>query len=49
LTNPEGDIFIVSGGFTHWCKQNNLSYHSIIHVVRGRQKHHKGWKARVII
>ena len=49
LTDPAGNTYIVSGGFTKWCKDRGLNPSHICSVSLGKRKHHKGWTARIII
>jgi len=48
LTNPEGNTYIVGGGFTKWCKDMNLNPGNMIQVALEKAKHHKGWTARIL-
>jgi len=48
LTSPNGNIFIVSGGFTKWCKERGLNNSNIQRVALGMRKQHKGWTARIL-
>jgi len=49
LTDPEGNTYIVGGGFKKWCKDRNLHPGTMRQVALGKRKHHKGWTARIII
>jgi hypothetical protein len=48
LISPNNELFIVSGGFVKWCDDRNISYRLLIRVAKGKAKHHKGWKAKII-
>jgi hypothetical protein len=48
LKNSNGEIFIVSGGFTKWCKERNLNKSALRTVALGYKKQHKGWTAKII-
>lgn len=48
LTDPEGNIFIVSGGFTQWCKDMKLNGSLIRKVALGELNHHKKWTAKIM-
>ena len=45
VTSPIGEIIIISGGWTAWCNENNLSASNLKRVADGKSKQHKGWKA----
>ena len=48
LIDPCGNIYIISGGFTEWCKEKGLCPGHIISVAKGIRKHHKGWISKVL-
>lgn len=48
VTSPNGDIFIVSGGWKQWCFDNGLNPSNMIKVAKGERFHCKGWKAEII-
>jgi hypothetical protein len=35
-------------GIRNFCRENNLCYQAITKVIKGRQKHHKGWTGKEI-
>lgn len=45
LTSPDGQDFEVSH-LAKFCKEHSLLPCKICNVVKGRQRHHKGWTAR---
>ena len=49
LTDPAGNTYIVSGGFTKWCKDRGLNPAHICSVSLGKRKHHKGWTAKILL
>ena len=48
LTDTSGNVYIIGGGFTKWCRDRGLSKSNIRSVALGERKHHKGWTAKVI-
>ena len=48
IIDPEGNIYIVRGGFTKWCKERGLNNSNIRDVALGNRKHCGGWTARII-
>lgn len=48
ITDPLGISYIISGGFTNWCKTQGLSESHLRSVALGNRKHHKGWIAKII-
>jgi len=48
VTSPDGDKTIVSGGWKQWCIDRNLNPSNLMGVAKGKRKHCKGWKARII-
>lgn len=48
ITNPSGNIYIVSGGFAKWCENKKLNPSHIRSVAVGRLKQHKGWTAKIM-
>jgi hypothetical protein len=48
LIDPLGNIHVISGGFTKWCKEKQLNRAAIRSVALGKVNQHKGWKAKII-
>ena len=48
LKSPAGEIFVISGGFTKWCKERNLNKSALRTVALGHKKQHKGWTSKII-
>jgi len=48
LIDPLGNTYIISGGFSRWCKDRKLGHGNIRSVALGKLKQHKGWKAKII-
>jgi hypothetical protein len=48
ITDPEGDIHIVSGGIKQWCKDRNLECSNLRGVAQGKRKQTKGYTAKII-
>lgn len=47
--SPEGEEFIVTGGFYHFCMANKLGHNSCINVAKGRRSDYHGWKIHLVI
>ena len=45
VTAPNGNEQIINGLYK-FCMENNLNTGNMIHVSRGKYKHHKGWKCQ---
>lgn len=48
VTSPEGEEFIVSGGWKDWCFERGLNSSNLTLVAKGIRKHHKGWIAEFL-
>ncbi len=48
IISPNGDIFIISGGWKEWCFERNLVPSNLRQVALGNRKQHKGWIASII-
>jgi hypothetical protein len=48
IFSPDGEKFIVSGGWKQWCIDRGLNASNLIKVAKGERKHCKGWKAKII-
>lgn len=48
VISPEGETFIVSGGWKKWCLDRKLNPSNLRKVANGERKHCKGWKAIII-
>jgi len=48
IKSPIGDVYIISGGFSKWCRNNKLDPSAIRNVALGKCKHHKDWVAEII-
>jgi hypothetical protein len=48
ILSPEGEVFIIDGGITNWCKSRGLNNSTLRQVAQGKYKHHKGWTAKII-
>jgi len=48
VTSPQGEKFIVSGGWKQWCFDKGLNPSNMIKVAKGERIHCKGWKAKII-
>lgn len=48
VTDPQGNEYIVSGGWLDWCKERDLSASNLRKVALGKRNHCKGWKAKII-
>lgn len=48
IESPVGDVYVVSGGFSAWCRNNALDPSAIRNVATGKCKHHKGWVAKIL-
>jgi group I intron endonuclease len=47
LTSPDG-VEIKVYGLSDFCRDNNLTYVTMLNVARGKHRHHKGWKCRKV-
>jgi hypothetical protein len=45
VTDPNGNIYYVSGGWKDWCEERGLSNSNMTAVANGKRKHSKGWIA----
>ena len=48
VISPNGEIFIVDGGWTYWCKERNLNHADLRKVALGKRNHSKGWRAEIL-
>jgi len=48
VTSPDGENFIISGGWKQWCIDRGLNSSNMLKVAKGERKHCKGWKAKII-
>ena len=48
VISPNNEKFIVSGGWKQWCKDRGLESSNLLLVAKGKRKHCKGWKAKII-
>lgn len=48
VISPEGEKFIISGGWKQWCLEKGLNASNMIEVAKGKRKHCKGWKVNII-
>ena len=48
VISPDGEKFIVSGGWKQWCFEKGLNPSNMIKVAKGERKHCKGWKAKIL-
>ena len=50
ITSPDGEEFIISGGFTKWCSNKGINPSNLREVATGNsRKHASGWKAVKLI
>jgi hypothetical protein len=45
ITDPDGKVYIVSGGWKEWCLERNLNPSNLRKVALGERSSSKGWKA----
>jgi hypothetical protein len=48
VISPNGEKFIVSGGWKEWCFSRNLNSSNMRLVALNKRKHCKGWKVKII-
>ena len=48
VTSPEGEKFLISGGWKQWCFDKGLNPSNLLKVAKGERKHCKGWKASIV-
>ena len=48
VTSPDGEKYIVSGGWKQWCLDRKLNCSNLLKVAKGERRHCKGWKAIII-
>ncbi|MAG28052.1 hypothetical protein CMI47_21205 [Candidatus Pacearchaeota archaeon] len=48
VTDPAGNVYIVSGGWKQWCKDRGLGSSDLRAVAKGVRKSHKGYVAIIL-
>ena len=48
VISPEGERFLVSGGWKQWCFDRGLNPSNLLKVAKGERNHCKGWKAKIV-
>jgi len=48
VISPEGEKFLVSGGWKQWCLDRGLNPSNLLKVAKGERNHCKGWKAKIV-
>lgn len=48
VISPEGEIFVISGGWKQWCIDRGLNPSNLLKVAKGQRSHCKGWKATIL-
>jgi len=48
ITDPNGEVHIVSGGFKQWCEERGISNSNLRGVAKGIRNQTKGYTAKII-
>ena len=48
VISPNGEVTVIGGGFTRWCKDRGLSQTALRNVALGKTKQHKGYTAVIL-
>jgi len=48
VISPEGEKYIIKGGWKEWCFDKGLNPSNMIKVAKGERTHCKGWKANIL-